>query len=168
SLLALGHWMLIAFLRPVLAGIGLPDGWAVMAAATVGPAQVAGRLALMAAGVRLGGRSALLLTLAGFVVAPVVLVLAGVAMPLVFGFALVQGAANGVLTILRPLLVAEDLGSEGFGAVSGMMSIATLAASAAAPMLGAVLMALGGWALLVTVSGVTAVLALALAMLPRG
>ena len=33
--------------------------------------------------------------------------MAGVAMPLVFGFALLQGAANGVLTILRPLLVAH-------------------------------------------------------------
>lgn len=168
SLLALGHWMLIAFLRPVLAGIGLPDGVAVMAAATIGPAQVAGRLALMAAGVRLEGRSALLLTLAGFIVAPVVLVLAGVAMPLVFGFALLQGAANGVLTILRPLLLAEDMGSEGFGAVSGLMSIATLAASALAPILGAALIAVGGWALLVAVAGVSAVLALGLALLPRG
>lgn len=167
SLLALGHWMLIAFLRPVLAGIGLPDGVAVMAAATIGPAQVAGRLALMAAGVRLQGRSALLLTLAGFIVAPVVLVLAGVAMPFVFGFALLQGAANGVLTILRPLLLAEDMGSEGFGAVSGMMSIATLAASAIAPVLGAVLMALGGWALVVAFAGSVAMLALGLALLPR-
>lgn len=168
SLLALGHWMLIAFLRPVLAGIGVPEGLAVMAAATIGPAQVAGRLALMAAGVRLGGRSALLLTLAGFIVAPVVLVLAGVAMPLVFGFALLQGAANGVLTILRPLLLAEDMGSEGFGAVSGLMSIATLAASAVAPVLGAALMAIGGWGLLVAFAGLSAVLALGLALLPRG
>ncbi len=168
SLLALGHWMIIAFLRPVLAGIGVPDGMAVMAAAAVGPAQVAGRLALMAAGVRLGGRAALLATLAGFVVAPGVLVLAGVAMPLVFAFALLQGAANGVLTILRPLLLAEDLGSEDFGTLSGMMAIAILAASAVAPMLGAALMAAGGWSLLVAVAGCAALLALALALLPRG
>lgn len=167
SLLALGHWMLIAFLRPVLAGAGVPDGVAVIAAATIGPAQVAGRLALMAAGVRLGGRSALLLTLAGFLLAPVVLVMAGVAMPLVFGFALLQGAANGVLTILRPLLVAEDLGSESFGTLSGMMAVATLAASAVAPVLGAALMAVGGWGLLVSVAGLTVVLALGLALLPR-
>jgi predicted MFS family arabinose efflux permease len=167
SLLALGHWMLIAFLRPVLAGIGVPDGLAVMAAATIGPAQVAGRLALMAAGVRLGGRTALLLTLAGFLAAPAVLVMAGVAMPLVFGFALLQGAANGVLTILRPLLVAEDLGSESFGTLSGMMAVATLAASAVAPVLGAALMAAGGWGLLVSVAGLTVVLALGLALLPR-
>ena len=160
SLLALGHWMIIAFLRPVLAGIGVPDGMAVMAAAAVGPAQVAGRLALMAAGVRLGGRAALLATLAGFVVAPGVLVLAGVAMPLVFAFALLQGAANGVLTILRPLLLAEDLGSEDFGTLSGMMAIAILAASAVAPMLGAALMAAGGWSLLVAVAGFAALLAL--------
>lgn len=168
SLLALGHWMLVSFLRPVLAGVGVPDRLAVAAAATIGPAQVAGRLALMAAGVRLGGRAALMMTLAGFVVAPLVLMAAGVATPLIFGFALLQGAANGVLTILRPLLIAEDLGSESFGAISGLMSIPTLAASAVAPVLGAGLLALGGWGLLVAVVGSLSVAALALALAPRG
>ena len=39
-----------------------------------------------------------------------------------FGFAACQGAAMGVLTILRPVLVAEVLGQERYGAVSGMMN----------------------------------------------
>lgn len=167
SLLALAHWMVIAFLRPVLAEMAVPDPVAVLAAATVGPAQVAGRLALMLAGVRLTGRAALLMTLAGFLLAPVALALAGAAMPLVFGFALLQGAANGVLTILRPLLVAEDLGSERFGAVSGMLSIPTLAASAAAPVLGAGLMTAGGWPVLVAVAALLVGFALVLALWRR-
>lgn len=168
SLLALAHWMLVSFLRPVLEGVGLPDRLAVAAAATIGPAQVAGRLALMAAGLRLGGRAALMMTLAGFVIAPLVLIAAGFAISLIFAFALLQGAANGVLTILRPLLIAEDLGSESFGAISGMMSIPTLAASAVAPILGAGLLAMGGWALLVAVVGSLCIAALALALAPRG
>jgi hypothetical protein len=61
-----------------------------------------------------------------------------------FGFAACQGAAMGVLTILRPMLVAETLGEERYGAVAGMMAIPGLAAAAMAPMMGAGLMALGG------------------------
>lgn len=168
SLLALNHWMILSFLRPVLADMGVRDGIAVAAAATVGPAQVAGRLVLMAAGLRLSGRRALTLTLLGFVVAPVAMALSGVVLPLVFAFALLQGAANGVLTILRPLLVAEDLGAEGFGAIAGLLSIPTLAASAVAPMLGAGLMAVGGWPALVGMAGLLACAALLLARAPKG
>lgn len=166
SLLALNHWMILAFLRPAFAAMGVTDALAVAAAATVGPAQVAGRLVLMAAGLRLSGRRAMTLTLLGFVAAPLAMALAGVAMPMVFAFALLQGAANGVLTILRPLLVAEDLGAEGFGAISGLMSIPTLAASAVAPLLGAGLMALGGWPALTGVAAVLALTALLLARWP--
>jgi hypothetical protein len=61
-----------------------------------------------------------------------------------FGFAACQGAARGVLTILRPMLVAETLGEGRYGAVAGLMAIPGLAATAVAPMLGAGLMALGG------------------------
>lgn len=144
SLVALGHWMVVAFLRPVLDETGVDPALAVTAAAMIGPSQVAGRLVLMAGGRRIGNRAALFATLAGYVLAPMVLLLAGVAVPLVLVFALLQGAANGVITILRPLLVAETLGEGAFGTVAGLLSIPTLMASAVAPILGAGLMAAGG------------------------
>lgn len=151
---AMAHWMLLAFVRPALAAIGLGDGMAVLAAALIGPAQVLGRLILLMLGARLSGRAALRLTLGGFVLGPALLIAAGVAAKLhfgaalagaVLGFALMQGAANGVMTILRPMLVAGSLGAAGYGATAGMLSVPTLLASAAAPVAGAAAMGMGGW-----------------------
>lgn len=167
SLLALDHWMLVAFLRPALDAMGVADGAAVTAAALIGPAQVAGRVALMAAGMRLSGQRAFVVTLAAFGLAPLLLVAGGVSPLFAFGFALLQGAANGILTILRPVLVSERMGAEGYGATAGLMSIPTLGASALAPSLGAGLMGWGGPMLLVGVAGLLALAALGIALAMR-
>jgi hypothetical protein len=58
-----------------------------------------------------------------------------------------QGAGAGLMSILRPVLVAEILGLRGFGAISGAVSVAPILASAAAPSAGAILLAGGGGAL---------------------
>ena len=160
SLINLNHWMLISFLRPILAEAGLAEGPAILAASLVGPAQVLGRLALLGAGERLATMLAVSLTLLGLVVAPVALWFAGAGLAGALIFALVQGAAMGVMTILRPILTAEVLGQQGYGAIAGMLSIPTLAATALAPSLGALLLAQGGAALLIIVAAICAVLAL--------
>ncbi len=164
SLLNLNHWMLISFMLPVFAAQGLGAGLAVAAAACVGPAQVLGRLALMRSEARLGTGLATRLTLCAIVAASVLLALAGVAPLLAFGFAAVQGAAMGVMTILRPVLVADGLGSRTYGATAGMMSIPTLLSSAAAPPLGALLLAAGGTGLMIGAALVLALAALGLAL----
>jgi predicted MFS family arabinose efflux permease len=163
SLLNLNHWMLVSFLLPVFAAQGLAPGLAVAAASCIGPAQVLGRLALMRSEARLGTRRATGLTLAAVVAASILLALAGAAPLLAFAFAGVQGAAMGVMTILRPMLVSDRLGSQTYGAIAGMMSIPTLLSSAAAPPLGAVLLWIGGEGLLVGTALVLALAALALA-----
>ncbi len=164
SLLNLNHWMLISFMLPVFAAQGLGAGLAVAAAACVGPAQVLGRLALMRSEARLGTGLATRLTLCAIVAASVLLALAGLAPLLAFGFAAVQGAAMGVMTILRPMIVADTLGSQTYGAIAGMMSIPTLLSSAAAPLLGALLLGAGGVGLLIGVALILALLALGLAL----
>lgn len=164
SLMNLNHWMLISFMLPVFAAQGLGAGLAVAAAACVGPAQVVGRLALMRSEARLGTGLATKMTLCAVVAASVLLALAGAAPLLAFGFAAVQGAAMGVMTILRPVLVADGLGSRTYGATAGMMSIPTLLSSAAAPPLGALLLAAGGTGLLIGAALVLALAALGLAL----
>ena len=164
SLLNLNHWMLISFMLPVFAAQGLGAGLAVAAAACVGPAQVLGRMALMRSEGRLGTAFATRLTLGAIVTASLLLALAGMAPLLAFGFAAVQGAAMGVMTILRPVLVADGLGSRSYGATAGMMSIPTLLSSAAAPLLGAVLLAAGGTGLLIGAALALAIMALGLAL----
>ena len=144
ALTNLGHWMLVNHLRPILDALDIPGAIAVAAAAAIGPAQVLGRLALMGAGARMPTGRAAVLTVVAMVLAPMALIAAAGWPVLAFGFAALQGAAMGVLTILRPVLVAEVLGQERYGAVSGMMAIPGLAASAAAAPVGAILMLLGG------------------------
>jgi hypothetical protein len=70
--------------------------------------------------------------------------LAGFAPGLIFLFALGQGAGMGLMSILRPLLIADILGRSGFGTISGAVAIAPILASAAAPALGALMLAAGG------------------------
>jgi hypothetical protein len=50
----------------------------------------------------------------------------------------------GLMSILRPLLIADILGRDGFGAISGAIAIAPILATAAAPALGALMLAAGG------------------------
>ncbi len=118
----------------------------------------------MRADTRLGTVRATVWTLSAVVVASLLLALAGAAPHLAFAFASVQGAAMGVMTILRPMLVAERLGSGTYGAIAGMMSIPTLISTAAAPLVGALVLELGGEALLIGVALVLALAALSLGM----
>jgi MFS family permease len=96
------------------------------------------------------------------VVAGVLLWLAGVTPLLIFGFALAQGAGIGLTSILRPVLIAEILGREGFGAISGAAAVAPILASAAAPTVGALLLGAGGTGLVLAVCLGLAVIGLAL------
>ncbi|MFC7703541.1 MFS transporter [Plastorhodobacter daqingensis] len=161
ALVSLNHWMLISFLVPVLSERGMSGTLAVTAASCVGPAQVAGRILLMRWESRIGTAQATLITMAGLVLGALLLLAAGLAPLLAFGFALVQGAALGVMTILRPILVAETLGQAGYGAIAGALSLPPLAASAAAPVTGAVLLSAGGAGALIGASLALAVAALA-------
>ncbi|MCU0907709.1 MAG: hypothetical protein MUF73_09730, partial [Rhodobacteraceae bacterium] len=69
---------------------------------------------------------------------------AGVAWWLVFAYAVAQGAAVGMMSILKPVIIAEVLGRRGFGTVSGTISVATQAGTAAAPLMGALVQGAGG------------------------
>jgi hypothetical protein len=66
------------------------------------------------------------------------------------------------MSILRPVLIAEVLGRDGFGMISGAVAVAPILASAAAPSVGAGLLALGGPGLVYAVCLGLAVLGLAL------
>jgi MFS family permease len=140
----LNHGILITYALILFADRGAAPALAALAAACIGPAQVAGRLALLAAGARVSTAQATMASLGGTVVAGVLLWLAGAAPWLIFAFALAQGAGIGLTSILRPVLIAEILGRQGFGAISGAAAVAPILASAAAPSVGAALLGLGG------------------------
>lgn len=144
ALVNLNHWMLVNHIRPMLEALQVPDGTAILAASVIGPAQVLGRVILAGMGARAGTAAASWATVAALLLAPLGLLgalgWAGAAV----GFAACQGIAMGVVTILRPVLIAETLGQERYGAVAGMMAIPGLAAMAVAPLIGTALEAVGG------------------------
>jgi MFS family permease len=140
----LNHAVLITYVLPLLQDRGAGAALAATAAACIGPSQVAGRLALVAAGARLDTGRAVLWAFVGVALAAACLAAAGAALPLIFAFALLQGAGVGVLSVLRPVLVAEVLGRSGFGVISGAVAVAPILGSAAGPAVGAALLAQGG------------------------
>jgi len=163
GLAAMDHAMLVTYFIPVFTGLGLVKASAVAAASMVGPFQVLGRIALMMQGKRAGSLTTTRAALIGLVLASATLLAAGLAPRLVFLFAAIQGASVGMMSILRPVLIAEVLGRGGFGAVSGAIAAVPLVTSALAPLVGAALLGWGGIAGLLAGSLTLALVALALA-----
>lgn len=137
ALASLNHGMLVTYALPLMQDRGAAPAMAVLAAACVGPAQVAGRIVLMLTESRVELGRAAAMMMAGYVLGAMALVAAGMAWWLVFAYAVAQGAAVGMMSILKPVIIAEVLGRRGFGAVSGTISVATQTGTAAAPLLGA-------------------------------
>lgn len=140
----LNHGVLLTYVLVLFADQGASPALAATAAACIGPAQVAGRLILLAAGARVTTGQATVASLGGVVLAGVLLWLAGIAPALIFAFSLAQGAGVGLTSILRPVLIAEVLGRSGFGVISGAAAVAPILATAAAPSVGARLLGWGG------------------------
>ncbi|MCF8511990.1 MAG: MFS transporter [Rhodobacteraceae bacterium] len=140
----LNHGVLLTFILMLFQDRGASAGMATIAAACIGPSQVAGRALLLVFAARVSNARASLWSLASILVAGVILWVAGVLPALIFVFAMLQGAGAGLLSNLRPILVADLLGRRGFGTVSGAVAVTPILASAAAPSVGAALLHAGG------------------------
>lgn len=140
GLIWLDHGILLTYILPLFEDRGIARDVAAWAAAALGPAQLAGRMVLVVGGGRVSNRIATRVALGGVVVSACLLIAAGAASWLVFVVVAVQGAGVGLMSIMRPMLVAEVLGRRGFGAISGAAAVAPILATAAAPSLGAALL----------------------------
>lgn len=162
--IGLNHGILITHVLALFTDRGVGPATAATAAACIGPAQVAGRLALLFSGARVSTAQASFLAFLSILLAGGLLWLAGAAPGLIFAFALLQGAGAGMLSILKPVLIAEVLGRRGFGAISGAIAVPAILASAAAPLAGASLLGAGGPDLVYASCFALAALALALGL----
>jgi len=158
----LSHSVLVTYALTLFADRGAGVGMAVLAASSIGPAQVAGRVVLLINERRVSTPGAVLWSLGSMVTAAALLWAAGLVPGLIFGFALLQGAGIGLSSILRPVLLAEVLGRRGFGAISGAAAVAPILGTAAGPLVGAWLLGSGTGAVY------AACLAMALAALAIG
>ncbi len=131
-------------LIPLLDERGVPIATTVAAIAVIGPAQVAGRVALLAFRGRLSavraGRIATLL----FPSSVLILIAFPSSLAALFAFTAVYGCGNGIITIVRGTAVPELLWREGYGAINGALSLPANIAKAAAPFGAAAIWSLAG------------------------
>ncbi|MFQ5624731.1 MAG: hypothetical protein ACE5FS_15205, partial [Paracoccaceae bacterium] len=124
---------------------GVAPETAVLAASFLGPMQVAGRLAVMAAGGHLSNHGTAVGCFTGMVLAILVLMVSGATPALLALFVMLFGGAYGTLSIVRPVIARDILGDGDFGAKYGAMAALYLAGSASAPFLGALVWRIGGY-----------------------
>ncbi|MFM0491730.1 MFS transporter [Paraburkholderia graminis] len=120
-------------LVPLMVERGVSNAVLVTTMALIGPAQVAARAIwfTLGRGVHISTVGIIIVTL--FPVSTLILIGAGHSATLLWLFALCYGAANGMMTILRGTIVQDLMWTEGYGAVSGMLSFPSNVAKGIAP-----------------------------------
>jgi len=131
---------------------GFAPEQAAFLAALVGPMQVAGRIAEFVFAHRVNSARVGQIALFVFPVSLAILAFAGGSAWAVVAFAVLYGASNGVMTIVRGTVPAEIWGSEGYGGLTGLMATPVLLARAAGPLAAAGVLALAGGYVAVTLT----------------
>jgi len=145
AMIALEHGMLLTHLLPLLDERGIHAETAILAASMIGPMQVAGRLAMMAAERHVTIISIAAASYVAMGIAAVALLGAGAVPVLLVAFVLFHGAGYGVTSIVRPVVTAEFLGRTNFGVISGLLALPFIIATAAAPTIAAFVWETGGY-----------------------
>ena len=130
--------------------------------ATIGPMQVAGRVVLMMLGHRVDARSTGRVAILILPVSVLLLVLVGGNATMLFLFAVLYGASNGMMTIVRGTIVPEVMGPRGYATINGALAFPANTARAVAPVGAAIIWAWGGYdAVLWVLLGVCSLAAIA-------
>jgi len=127
-----------AHLPPLLAAIGVKPAMVLVAAALVGPAQVAARLGEFAILRRIHPLNSARLAVALFPIGAALLLIGGA--PFAIVFAVLYGCGNGLFTISRGSVPLALFGAGSYGARLGSISIPGRIAQAGAPFVFALLM----------------------------
>ncbi|AUN32923.1 MFS transporter [Niveispirillum cyanobacteriorum] len=122
-------------LYPLLGEQGLSTASVVLVLTLIGPAQVVGRVIVAAIAERAPIRQVGVGTILALPVALALLLLPGGGVPALVLFAILYGAANGIMTIIRGAAVPEMLTPRAYGAVNGLMSLPGSVCKALAPLL---------------------------------
>ncbi|TKR55751.1 MFS transporter [Allopusillimonas ginsengisoli] len=118
---------------PLLLENGLSTSNVVWAIATIGPAQVAGRILISIYGSGTSMRRIGSCVVAVFPLVFIVLALRPASMWMVTTMCIVYGASNGIFTIVRGLVVPDMLSRRAYGAINGLLTFPSTLARAFAP-----------------------------------
>ena len=156
------HGITLHHLLPILDEREVHPEVAVLAISFIGPMQVAGRLAMMAAERHVSNHGIAVACFALMGASILLLIGAGSVPAMLVGFVILFGGAYGMVSIIRPVIARELLGGAHFGAKSGALALIYLAGSASAPFLGALLESWGGYETVLPILILLAVAGLAL------
>ena len=123
---------MLAHMVPMLGSLGFGSA-AVGIGSLFGPAQVLSRLINMIFGTRLAPPGLAVLSAVFMVLSVVILALSGNWLPGAVAFSICLGLGSGINSIAQGSLPLYLFGSDGYGALTGKMAAARLAAGAAAP-----------------------------------
>ena len=145
AMIALNHGILLTHLLPLLDERGIRGETAILAASMIGPMQVAGRLAMMAAERHVSNLGIVIACYVALGVAALSLLGTTTIPTLLVAFVLFQGSGYGLTSIMRPVVTAEYLGRANFGVISGLLALPYMMATAAAPTIAAFVWERGGY-----------------------
>jgi MFS family permease len=158
AMLALNHGMMLTHTLPLLAERGMAAGTAVLAISMIGPMQVIGRLVMISVERHVSSLAIALACQASLAMAAICLAGAAAMPLLLIPFVMLQGAGNGVTSIIRPILTAELMGRADFGVISGLMATVYIAGFALGPSVGSALWSAGGYTLMLAAAVIMAAL----------
>ena len=133
ALAALVHSVILQHLLPILHERKISADVAVMAASFIGPMQVAGRLAMMAAQKFSSNHNIALSCFIVMGLSILVLMMSNYAPPLIVIFVVLFGVGYGMVSIIRPVVARDILGENNFGVKFGALSMFYLIGAASAP-----------------------------------
>ena len=120
-------------LVPLMVERHISNATILMTMAVIGPAQVFARALWFTVGRNVHPRTVGILVTTAFPLSVVVLLCAGASPYLLVLFSLLYGGANGMMTILRGTIVQDVMWTEGYGAISGLLSLPSNIAKGVAP-----------------------------------
>ena len=165
--MAFNHGVLINHLLPLLDERGVHKETAILAVSMIGPMQVSGRLAMMAAERHVSTSAMFIVSTITASSAAVFLYGAAAVPALLVGYVLFQGAGHGVVSILRPVIIAEYLGRQDFGLVAGVLAAIYLVGYAFAPTVGSFIWEIGGYDRVIEFAFAMTIMAFAALVLAR-
>ena len=149
--------LLLIHIIPILIESGMALSQAVLVTVFFGPMQVVGRLTIMLLAGRLNSLALTIVSCAGIFIAVLLLKTVGTIALAGYAFAILFGACNGILSILKPLVTANVLGKTAIGMVTGSMAVPYLIVVALSPQIGSFLWRIDGYDLALNVAaGVSA------------
>ena len=158
------HGMVISHIRPILDDREVATYMAVYIASMFGPMQVVGRIVMITIEKHISAIGMALMCFLGIAFGLALLWLARIEPLLALVFVVPYAAAYGIASIVRPVLTAEYLGRQNFGAIAGMLALPYMLGFAIGPTLAALIWGVVGYdwvialAFVLTISGCLAII----------